>query len=41
MHMIGITTDIVIKDRIAMFALLRVLEIKINGTDPQDDKIMG
>lgn len=40
-HLIGVTTDIVVKDRISMYALLRVLEIKINGADPNDDKILG
>lgn len=39
-HEVGITIDLVVKDRAEMFALLMVLEVHIIGAEP-DSKILS
>ena len=40
-HRVGITTDLVIRDRFALFSLLRVLEVHVMGADPADSSVMS
>jgi hypothetical protein len=40
-HRVGITTDLVIRDRFSLFALLKVLEVHIMGADPSDNSVMS
>lgn len=37
----GITTDLVIRDRIHLMALLRILEVHVMGADPNDSKVLS
>jgi len=41
LHAKGITIDLVIRDRIQLMALLRVLEIHVNGSDPKNEKVLS
>jgi len=40
-HEVGITVDLVIRDRVELFALLKVLEVHVMGADPRDPKILS
>ena len=39
-HSVGITIDLVIRDRAEMFALLRVLEVHLMGASPNDPRVL-